>query len=121
MKFLVAVLSIVLVSNHIVSGHIHLEVPENVRKMAYILHEHCVEQTKVDGDWTLQMLRGAMPEDKNYGCYLHCIFDTIGLVAEDGTILFDQILHLLPDRHRETLMAAVRNCATIRKLIIPRQ
>lgn len=98
-----------------VSAHIHLAVPENVRKMAFILHEHCVRETSVDEDWTLQMLRGSMPEDRSYGCYLHCIFNTIGLVAEDGTIMLEQILHLIPEVHKEMLEGAIQNCQTIRE------
>lgn len=101
-----------------VSGHIHLEVPENVRKMAFILHEHCVAETGIDEDWTIQMLRGKLPEDRNFGCYLHCIFDTVGLVSTEGHIRFEDIMHLLPMRHQEVIGEVVKACNTVCKWIL---
>lgn len=98
-----------------VSAHVHLVVPENVRKMAFILHEHCVQETGVNEDWTLQMIHGSMPEDKSFGCYLHCMFDSVGLVAHDGQINFQEIMHLMPSQHQEVISDVVQRCATIRK------
>lgn len=100
-----------------VSAHIHLEVPENVRKMAFILHEHCVAETGIDEDYTIQMLRGKLPEDRNFGCYLHCMFDTVGLVTTEGHIRFEDIMHLLPMRHQEVISEVVRACETVCKCL----
>lgn len=94
-----------------------MEMPENVRKMAFLLHEHCVKETGVDEDWTLQMIKGKMPEDREVGCYLHCMFNTIGLVSDEGKIRFQEIMHLLPARHQEVLDDVVKQCDTIRKFI----
>lgn len=115
----IPVVCVVLISLNLlqspVSGHIHLEMPENIRKIAFLLHEHCVEVTGIDEDWTLQMVRGKMPEDRSIGCYLHCMFDTIGLVSDEGHIRFQEVLHLLPQRHQEILSDVVQRCGTIRE------
>lgn len=114
---LLTVVSISLINNSgRVSAHVHLVVPENMRKMAFLLHEHCVKETGVDEDWTLQMIRGSMPEDKSFGCYLHCMFDSVGLVShEDGQINFQEIMHLMPTTYQEVLSDVVQRCSTVRK------
>lgn len=104
-----------LVSYHPVTAHMHVEMPENIRKMAFLLHEHCVKQTGIDEDWTVQMIKGEMPEDRSVGCYLHCMFDTIGLVTPEGHIRFQDIMHLMPQRHQEVIADVVSRCDTIRK------
>lgn len=115
LRVLLAIVTVSLIPRQNVSAHIQTMVPENVRKMAFILHEHCVEVTGVDEDLTLQMIRGQMPEDKNFGCYLHCMFDTVGLVSPEGHINFQDVLHLLPSQHQEVLTDVVERCSTIRE------
>lgn len=115
---LTTILSLVLILNpsQPVSAHIHTEVPENVRKMAFLLHEHCVKETGIDEDWSLQVIRGTMPEDRSFGCYLHCMFNTVGLVSPEGHIRFQDIMHLLPERHQEIIADVTEKCDTIREL-----
>lgn len=114
---LTTIFSLVLILNPFqpVSAHIHTEVPENVRKMAFLLHEHCVKETGIDEDWSLQMIRGTMPEDRSFGCYLHCMFNTVGLVSPEGHIRFQDIMHLLPARHQEIIADVTEKCDTIRE------
>lgn len=109
------ILSLVLF--HTACAHIHTEMPENVRKMAFLLHEHCVKETGIDEDLSLQMIRGSMPEDRNFGCYLHCMFNTVGLVSPEGHIRFQDIMHLLPARHQEVIADVVERCSTIREFL----
>ena len=93
--------------------------PENIRKIAILLHEHCVQETGIEEDWTMQLIKGAMPEDRNIGCYLHCMFDTVGLVSPEGHIRFQDVMHLLPARHQEVLTDVVSRCDTVREYESP--
>uniref|UniRef100_A0A1B0CTT1 Uncharacterized protein n=2 Tax=Lutzomyia longipalpis TaxID=7200 RepID=A0A1B0CTT1_LUTLO len=90
-----------------------VEIPEELREGARLLHEHCVAQTNVDESLILASVNGYLPDDRTLQCYIDCLFRTTGLIDENGHILFEEIAHLLPTEIKEIIVAVTSKCRTI--------
>lgn len=62
------------------------EIPEKYKNAAKILHNHCLEKTKADEEVLRQCANRIIPDDPVTKCYIHCIFDSVGLIDENGQI-----------------------------------
>lgn len=82
-----------------------MEIPEHMRKHAKKLHKRCQSQTDTpEGTTTIlnsylitkinqiilnyiclevirESLKGTLPKNQNFECYIHCLFDIIGVVS----------------------------------------
>ena len=82
-----------------------MEIPEHMRKHAKKLHKRCQNQTDTpEGTTTIpnyllitkiykiilnylflevirESLTGTLPKNQNFECYIHCLFDIIGVVS----------------------------------------
>lgn len=98
------------------SDGFHIDMPENLKAAAKLLHNYCVDETKVDESLIDASVRGNLPQDPKLACYIHCLFETSGLIhADTGKIRFDEISHLFPDKHKGLIDLVTEKCNTIRK------
>lgn len=98
------------------SDGFHIDMPENLKAAAKLLHTYCVGETKVDESLISASVGGYLPQDDKLACYIHCIFDTAGLIHTDtGKIRFDEVSHLFPDKHKGLIDQVTKECETIRK------
>lgn len=94
----------------------HIDMPENLRQAAKLLHTFCVDDVKVDEALIDQSIGGYLPQDPKLACYIHCLFNTAGLIhTETGRVRFDEISHLFPDKHKGLIDRVTEECGTIRK------
>lgn len=95
---------------------ISLDMPDNMKKAAQLLHDHCVGATGVDEALIEASRGGNLPDDPNLKCYVHCLFETAGLIHRDtGKIRFDEVSHLFPQAHQEIIEKITQKCDTIRE------
>lgn len=112
---LVISLFVVLAALRVIDGF-HIDMPDNLKQAAKLLHQHCVPETGVDESLIAVSINGNLPEDPKLACYINCLFETAGLVHMDtGKIRFDEVSHLFPDKHKGLIDAVTEQCQTIRK------
>lgn len=58
---------------------------------------------------------GYLSDTPEMRCYILCIFEHAGMIEDDGTIHFQQVLHMLTPGTRATAEFVVKECATIRE------
>lgn len=98
------------------SDGFHIDMPDNLKKAASLLHDSCVKDTSVDEALISASFGGNLPKDPKLACYIHCLFDTAGLIHMDtGRIRFDEVAHLFPDKHKDLIELVTETCQTIRK------
>lgn len=98
------------------SDGFHIDMPDNLRQAATLLHDHCVKDTSVDEALITASVGGNLPRDPKLACYIHCLFNTAGLIhTETGRIRFDEVAHLFPDKHKDLIESVTEKCQTIRK------
>lgn len=78
----------------------------------------CVAETNVDEKLIDQSRDGFIPDDPALGCYISCILNQFGMFDDDGSIIWDKVLHLLPPSNLETATYVTRECKTICKLTL---
>lgn len=117
MRSLSLVLCVILACSLRRSDGFHIDMPDNLKPAARLLHRHCVDETKVDEALIEASVSGNLPKDDKLGCYIHCLFDTAGLIHLDtGKVRFDEVSHLFPDKHKGLIDKVTEQCQTIRKL-----
>lgn len=98
------------------SDGFHIDMPENLKTAAKLLHSHCAAETKVDESLITASVNGNLPEDPKLACYIFCLFNTAGLIQEDtGKIRFDEVAHLFPEKHKGLIEQVTDQCQTVRK------
>ena len=73
----------------------------------------------MDEKYVNQSRNGYLPDVPELRCYILCIMEHAGLIEDDGTIHFDEIMHLLPESNAETVKYVSNECSTIRKSFKP--
>ncbi|ETN64065.1 odorant binding protein, antennal [Anopheles darlingi] len=73
------------------------EIPDRYKKPAKILHETCVSESGASEELLRQCLDGTIHADKAVQCYIHCLFDKIGVIEpETGRIFLEWLTDMLP-------------------------
>ncbi|GAB0094924.1 hypothetical protein DMENIID0001_102500 [Sergentomyia squamirostris] len=90
-----------------------IEIPEEYREGARLLHNHCVAQTGVDEQLIYESVGGYLPDDRTLQCYIDCLFRSTGLIDDDGHILFAEIAHIFPTEIKEIILAVTEKCKTV--------
>lgn len=92
-----------------------LDIPEHLRAPLKLLRKACVEQSNVDEKYIDQTRNGYVPDVPELKCYILCLFEHGSVIESDGTIDFEQVLHLMPLENRETVQYVSKTCGTKRK------
>lgn len=79
------------------------------------MRKACLAESKVDEKYVDQSKNGYLPDVPELGCYILCFLEHAGMIEEDGTINFNQVMHLLSPSVAETAKYVSAECKTIRK------
>lgn len=79
------------------------------------MRKACIAETNALESDVIASVNGYIPDTPEMRCYVLCIFEHAGMIYDDGTINFSQVLHLLTPAIRATAEFVVKECATIRK------
>lgn len=82
------------------------------------MRKACIAETGVDEKYINESRNGYIADVPELRCYILCIFEHVGMIEEDGTIHFQQVLHLLTPDIKETADYVAEQCSTIRKKLI---
>ncbi|XP_035773860.1 general odorant-binding protein 69a-like isoform X2 [Anopheles albimanus] len=90
------------------------EIPDRYKKPAKMLHETCVAESGASEELLRQCLDGTIHDDKAVQCYIHCLFDKIGVIEpETGRILLDWLTEMLPSDLQQVVAHLTRECGHI--------
>ncbi|XP_073843571.1 odorant-binding protein 69a [Musca autumnalis] len=109
-SFVFAVLGLILISY--ITHSASIELPETFRKNARKLHNRCQNQTNTAEDVIKSSFSGSLPKDNNFPCYLHCIYDMVGLIDGNNVMHFENLQHVLPEAYHPSVMALADACGT---------
>lgn len=87
-----------------------------MKKPLALARKACLELSSVDEKYVNQTKNGNVPNVPELGCYMNCIFDHVGMKTEDGSIVWDKVVHLLPPTFQESAFFVTKECGTIRKI-----
>ncbi|XP_055299661.1 general odorant-binding protein 83a-like [Sitodiplosis mosellana] len=90
-----------------------LEVPEHLKAAVKIMRKACLVESGVDEKYVNQSRDGNLPDIPKLGCYILCFFEHAGMIEEDGTIHFNDVMHLLSPSLAETAKYVSEECKTI--------
>lgn len=79
------------------------------------MRKACIAESGVDEKYLNMSRNGYLADVPEIGCYMLCIFEHSGMIEEDGTIHFGQVLHLFSPSVRETVQYVSNECQTKRK------
>lgn len=91
-----------------------LDVPDHLKAPMKLMRKACVAESGVDEKYIDASRGGNLPNVPELGCYILCIFEHAGMIEDDGTIHWSQVLHLLSPGLRESAEKVVKACSTIR-------
>ncbi|KNC24411.1 Pheromone-binding protein-related protein 1 [Lucilia cuprina] len=111
MKFWIIFTIITVIATLVITNNA-LEIPEHLKKHARKLHKRCQNQTETPDDIIRSSLKGELPKNKNFECYVHCIFDIIGIMDENNIIRIELLTQVLPEELHPTLTMLSDNCGT---------
>lgn len=66
------------------------------------MRKACMAETGVEEKYIDQSKNGYIPDVPELKCYILCILEHAGMIDDDGTVHFQQILHLLTPSIQET-------------------
>lgn len=73
-------------------------------------------QSGVDEKYINASVNGNLPDVPELKCYILCIFEHAGMIEDDGTIHFNDVMHLLSPSTAETAKYVSKECQTKREL-----
>lgn len=82
-----------------------------------LMRQACIAETKASETDIAACKNGNLVDTPELRCYILCLFEHSGMIEEDGTIHFKEVLHLMTPTMRETAEFVVRECETIRKTL----
>lgn len=91
-----------------------MEIPEHLRAPARIVRKACIAESGIDEKYLNESKNGYLADVPEMGCYLLCFFEHVGMIEDDGTIHFGQVLHLMSPDLKETAQYVSRECETKR-------
>nr|AID61302.1 odorant binding protein [Calliphora stygia] len=112
MKFWIIATIFLVITILMVSNNNAFEIPEHLKKHAKKLHKRCQNQTETPEDVIRESLTGVLPKNKNFECYVQCLFDIIGIMDENNIIRIDLLMQVLPDEMHSTLTRLAEVCGT---------
>lgn len=84
-----------------------------------MMRKACIEQTNVDEKYINATRDGNVPDVPELKCYILCILEHSGIIdANDDTIDFDMIYHLMPPSSRTTMEYVLKECGTKRMTLV---
>lgn len=93
-----------------------MDIPDHLRAPLRVMRKACVAESGVDEKYIEQSRDGNLPDVPELRCYILCLFEHAGMIEDDGTINFQQILHLLTPSIQETAKFVSDECQTKRKM-----
>nr|AIX97028.1 odorant-binding protein 13 [Monochamus alternatus] len=87
---------------------------EEVKQAKLEAHASCLETTGVSEDLVMDIKReGKFSNDENLKCYVKCVHDYLGLMADDGTMDYETIIAHIPEEYQVKYASRIRACGTI--------
>ncbi|XP_005177698.2 general odorant-binding protein 69a [Musca domestica] len=109
-SFTIGLIALIMIS-YIIQNE-GFEVPEHFKKHAKKLHKRCQNQTNTSDDVIRASFSGTLPQDDNFACYIHCIFDMIGVIDEKNVMRLESLTQVLPEELHPMITTLVESCGT---------
>lgn len=82
------------------------------------MRQACVGETGVDIKNIEESRNGYLADTPELRCYLDCLFQHSGMIDPDGSIHWRDVMHVLPDDVKETVVEVTKICETKRKQLL---
>lgn len=89
-----------------------MDIPDHLRSTARAMRNACVAETNVDEKYIDMSKNGYISDDPKLKCYVHCLLEHAGMMDESGKIDAENVLHLFPPEHRNTIEYVTKVCKT---------
>ncbi|KAM7358731.1 odorant-binding protein 69a [Cochliomyia hominivorax] len=89
-----------------------MEIPDHLKKHAKKLHKRCQSQTNTPDEVIRSSMTGVLPKDRNFQCYIHCLFDIIGVMDENNLIHINNLQQVLPEEMHSIITKLSEACGT---------
>ncbi|XP_016992139.1 general odorant-binding protein 69a isoform X1 [Drosophila rhopaloa] len=90
-----------------------LELNPMLIKQAKKLQLRCLNQTGVSIEKMDQLTKTrSLPNDPGLKCFVHCMFDMVGLIDSQNVVHLESLLEVLPEQIHNTINGLVSACGT---------
>ncbi|XP_055299792.1 general odorant-binding protein 56d-like [Sitodiplosis mosellana] len=90
-----------------------LDIPDHLRAPLKVMRKACLAESGVDENYVNQSRDGNLPDVPKLGCYILCLLEHCKMIEDDGTIHFNDVMHLLLPSTAETVRYVTKECSTI--------
>ncbi|XP_030572718.1 general odorant-binding protein 69a [Drosophila novamexicana] len=95
-----------------ITPHQAWEIPDVVRKQMKKLHARCMTATGVSEELVSQAHKGVLPNDQTFKCFLHCMFEMVGLIDSDNVMHLESLVDVLPVEIHSKILNLADSCGT---------
>uniref|UniRef100_A0A3F2Z3F9 Uncharacterized protein n=1 Tax=Glossina brevipalpis TaxID=37001 RepID=A0A3F2Z3F9_9MUSC len=88
------------------------QVDKKLKKQALRLHDYCVKKVDSNTEYLLDALFNKTEHTDAFKCYLHCIYDTFGLVSNNNEINALNMLPMVPPEYHDMVVDLHSACDT---------
>ncbi|XP_001353390.2 general odorant-binding protein 69a [Drosophila pseudoobscura] len=89
------------------------ELSPTMKKQVGKLKDRCIKQTGASAERMLQAKKDqVLPDDPAFKCFLHCMFDMLGLIDSHNVMQLESLIEVLPEEIHPEINALVGNCGT---------
>lgn len=89
-----------------------MEIPEHLRPATRHARRACMSETNVDEKDIEQSKNGYIVDKPEMGCYINCLLIHFGMIGDDGSIIWNKVVHMLPPSYLKTLGDVLKGCGT---------
>ncbi|XP_064547532.1 general odorant-binding protein 69a [Drosophila montana] len=95
-----------------ITPHQAWEIPDVLKKQVKKLHDRCMASTGVTEELMTEAHKGNLPNDPTFKCFLHCMFETVGLMDSDNVMHLESLVEVLPVEIHPKILNLVDACGT---------
>ncbi|KAJ8736403.1 hypothetical protein PYW08_007059 [Mythimna loreyi] len=83
---------------------------DEIKEIVQTIHDECVIITGVAEEDIANCEHGIFKEDPKLKCYMFCLMEEASLVDDDGTVDYDMLVSLIPEKYYERTTKMIFSC-----------
>ncbi|KAL4702951.1 hypothetical protein ACJJTC_008729, partial [Scirpophaga incertulas] len=87
-----------------------LELSDEIKEIIQHVHNECVSKTGVAEEDIKNCESGIFKEDKKLKCYMFCLMEEANLVEDDGSVDYEMIINIIPEKYMERASKMILSC-----------
>lgn len=92
-----------------------MEIAPHLRAPLRVMRKACQAETGAEDKYIDMSRNGYVSDNPQLKCYILCLLEHAGMMEEDGSIHWTDVMHMLTPSVQESALHVSKECKTIRK------